>query len=275
MRLALTVALVMVAFAANSILNRLALESTGIGPASFAAIRLLAGALLLGGLVALRHPISSLRPSSTALKGAAMLGLYVLGFSFAYVSLASGTGALILFGGVQITMFLGAALTRETLPALRILGALVAFGGLVWLMAPGTEQPDPIGAVLMIAAAIGWGIFSLMGRTAGAPFQVMAASFLWCVPLGIAMWLLRPDGVDSAGAGLAILSGAVTSGLGYALWYQVLPKMPATRAAVAQLTVPIIAALGGLLFLAEPLTLRFVFASLLVLGGVGIALRTK
>lgn len=273
MKLGLTVALVMVAFAANSILNRAALDGTATGPASFAALRLTSGALLLSVLVALSGQTAALRPTRAVWAGVLALGVYMLGFSFAYVSLAAGTGALILFGGVQITMFAGAVLAREDLPLLRIIGALVAFGGLVWLMTPGAAQPEPLGALLMVAAAIGWGLFSLIGRRSGAPLPTMAASFLWCAPLGILVWALVPDGIDAPGAALAVISGALTSGLGYALWYRVLPQMQASRAAVAQLTVPVIAALGGAALLAEPLTLRFAVATALVLGGVLLALR--
>jgi drug/metabolite transporter (DMT)-like permease len=269
------VALVMVAFAANSVLNRAALDGTATGPASFAALRLAAGALTLAVLVVAGSGWRRLAPGAAALPGILTLGLYMLGFSFAYVTLPSGTGALILFGGVQLTMFAGAALVREALPPLRLAGAALAFGGLVWLMAPGAARPDPGGAALMTAAAVGWGLFSLIGRRGGAPLETMAVSFLWCTPLALAVWALRPDGIDAPGAALAVISGAVTSGLGYALWYRVLPLLAASRAAVAQLTVPVIAALGGALLLAEPLTARFALASALVLGGVLISLQAR
>lgn len=275
MRLAALMALVMVAFAANSVLNRAALDGTETGPAAFAALRLASGAAVLGLLVALSSGVARLVPDRAALLGIAALALYMLGFSFAYVTLPSGTGALILFGGVQLTMFAGAALAREALPPVRLAGAAVAFGGLVWLMAPGASRPDPAGAALMAAAAVGWGLFSLIGRRGGAPMETMAVSFLWCTPLGLAAWALALDGIDAPGVALAVASGAVTSGLGYALWYRVLPELAASRAAVAQLTVPVIAALGGALFLAEPLTARFALASLLVLGGVLISLRAR
>ncbi|MGX9357043.1 DMT family transporter [Roseobacteraceae bacterium S113] len=275
MRLIALTAVVMVAFASNSILNRAALDQTATDPASFGALRLASGAIFLCALVLLRGQMSALKPTAAVWPGVATLALYMLGFSFAYTSLASGTGALILFGGVQITMFIGAAIAREPLPPLRILGALVAFGGLAWLMAPGVDQPDPVGAALMTLAAVGWGLFSLIGRSAPAPLPNMAASFLWCTPLGLIPLALVPLEMDAAGAILAVICGAITSGLGYALWYHVLPQMPASRAAVAQLTVPLIAAAGGALFLTEPLTLRFVLASALVLGGVLVSLRAK
>mgnify|MGYP000026416695 FL=1 len=274
LRLVGLTALVMVAFAANSVLNRMALEG-GAGASSFALIRLISGAALLGLLVSLRGEARALRPTRAVWPGVATLTLYILGFSFAYRTLPAGIGALILFGGVQITMFSGAVLAREPLPPLRILGATIAFAGLAWLMGPGAERPDPLGAALMLAAALGWGLFSLIGRKRGAPLQTMSASFLWSVPLGALAFAFWPDATDLRGVILAVIAGAVTSGLGYALWYTVLPQLRAATAAVVQLTVPIIAMAGGMLFLAEPLTLRFVLSALLVLGGVALSLRAR
>lgn len=275
MRLIALVALVMVAFAANSVLNRLALEPGTTGPASFALIRIASGAALLALLVTLQGQAAALKPRLSLLPGVLTLTLYILGFSFAYQSLPAGTGALILFGGVQITMFLGAIVAREPLPPLRLIGAGIAFAGLVWLMAPGAERPDLLGCALMTAAALGWGLFSLLGRRAGAPLPVMSASFLWSVPLGLLAFAIWPDGTDPRGVGLAVISGAVTSGLGYALWYAALPQLRAATAAVVQLTVPILAMAGGMIFLAEPLTLRFALSALLVLGGIAVSLRAK
>lgn len=268
-------ALVMLAFAANSVLNRMALDSATTGPAAFALIRLASGAALLCLLVGARGDLAALRPRRALLPGVLTLTLYILGFSFAYVTLPAGVGALILFGGVQITMFLGAVFAREPLSPLRSFGALIAFGGLVWLMAPGAERPDPWGFAMMCAAGLGWGLFSLIGRRAGAPLATTSASFLWALPLGLGTFLIWPDAIDLRGALLAILAGAVTSGLGYALWYSVLPQLRTTTAAVVQLTVPIIAMAGGMVFLAEPLTLRFVLAAGLVLGGVAVSLRSR
>ncbi len=269
MRLFLLTALTMLAFAANSVLNRMALEGGETGPASFAAIRLTAGAAMLALLAARR---SGGLVSRTGYAGPLALAVYVLGFSFAYVSLEAGVGALILFGGVQVTMFAGALITREAVPAQHWLGASVSFAGLAYLMWPGAgAAPDPGGAALMAAAALGWGVYSLIGRGARDPLGATAANFLWAMVPGLAIWLMRPDGADATGAMLAILSGAVTSGLGYALWYHVLPGLGAARAAVAQLTVPVIAILGGMAVLGEALSLRVVLASLLVLGGVALA----
>jgi drug/metabolite transporter (DMT)-like permease len=269
MRLFLLTALTMLAFAANSILNRMALQDGATGPAAFAAIRLVAGALALWALVAWRG--GGWRPLWQA-GGAASLALYVLGFSFAYVSLPAGVGALILFGGVQITMFAGALILQEPVPARRWAGAALAFGGLVWLLWPiGGAAPDPAGAALMAAAALGWGIYSLLGRGATNPLRATAGNFVFAAPLGLLTLALLPDTATARGAALAVISGALTSGCGYALWYAVLPRLGAARAAVAQLTVPVIAAAGGLLLLAEGVSLRFALSALLVLGGVLLA----
>lgn len=273
MRLFLLTALTMLAFAANSILNRMALEDGATGPAAFAAIRLVSGALCLWLLVAWRRSGrgGGLRPFWHP-GGAASLALYVLGFSFAYVTLPAGVGALILFGGVQITMFAGALLLREPVPARRWAGAALAFGGLAWLLWPaGGAAPDPLGAALMAAAALGWGIYSLLGRGATDPLGATAGNFVFAAPLGLILLAILPDSATAQGVLLAILSGAVTSGCGYALWYAVLPRLGAARAAVAQLCVPVIAAAGGLLLLGEGISLRFALAALLVLGGVLLA----
>ncbi|MGR3506180.1 MAG: DMT family transporter [Paracoccaceae bacterium] len=269
MRLFLLTALTMLAFAANSILNRMALEDGTTGPAAFAAIRLVAGAFCLWALVVLRGggPRPIWQPW-----GAASLALYVLGFSFAYVTLPAGVGALILFGGVQITMFAGALILREVVPPRRWAGAALAFGGLVWLLWPaGGVAPDPLGAILMAAAAFGWGVYSLLGRGATDPLRATAGNFVFAAPLGLGLLAVLPDGVTLSGAGLAVISGAVTSGCGYALWYAVLPQLGSSRAAVAQLCVPVIAALAGLMLLGEVISLRFIMASALVLGGVLLA----
>ncbi len=275
MRLILLTVLTMFAFAANSVLNRMALIGDDTGPAAFALIRLASGALFLLFLVNLRGRPAKWRAPNQFWR-AATLALYVLGFSFAYLSLNAGIGALILFGGVQITMFIGALRAGETVPKIRWIGAGVAFAGLALLLWPvGAFAPDPAGVALMIAAAIGWGAYSLLGRGAGDPLGATAVNFTLALPVGLAMFLVFPDSITPTGAVLAVISGAVMSGAGYALWYTVLPRMPATTAAVAQLTVPVIAVAGGLVFLGEPLTLRFILATILVLGGVIISLRHK
>lgn len=274
MRLFLLVALTMIAFAANSVLTRLALSGGGIGPAEFALVRLASGALALVALVRLRQaPLGLCAPGRAT--GVLSLAVYMMGFSFAYLSLPAGLGALILFGAVQITMFAGAVLAREPVPAQRWLGAAVAFAGLVWLLWPeGAGAPPFVGSALMAAAGAGWGVYSLNGRGTRDPQAATAANFLLATPIALILLPMAPGPVHAGAEGLAlaVTSGVVTSGLGYTLWYAVLPRIPASAAAVAQLTVPLIAMAGGALFLAERLTPRFAVSAALVLGGVGLSL---
>ncbi|MEO0486978.1 MAG: DMT family transporter [Pseudomonadota bacterium] len=272
---------VLVAFAGNSVLNRLALVGDdATGALEFAVIRVLAGALTLALLVRVRdrHIDRPRRaPTGAELTAAGALALYLLGFSLAYLSLPAGLGALILFGGVQVTMFVGAVLGGERVPAARWLGAGLAFLGLTYLLWPsGSGAPDVFGALLMLSAALGWGAYSLLGRGSQDPLGDTARNFMIAtVPVGAAMLVAGALGqgaeVPLRGWLLGIASGALTSGLGYALWFRVLPQLLPSVAAVAQLTVPLIAMAGGMVFLAEPLTLRFAVASAIVLGGVALA----
>ncbi len=279
MRLILLTAVTMIAFAGNSLLNRMAVGAGEIGPVAFAQIRLVAGAAMLLALVAVRAGTrgGALWPGRRGrLVGAAALLTYLFGFSLAYGALDAGAGALILFGMVQITMFAGAVLAREPVPGLRWLGAGVAFGGLVLLLAPGGAVGSVWHAGAMAIAGVGWGIYSLSGRGQGDALGATAWNFALAVPAGLLAGAVLPGGggvVTAAGAMLAVVSGAVTSGLGYALWYTILPSLGAGRAGVAQLTVPVLAALGGALWLGEPVGLRLVLAGGLVLGGVALALR--
>jgi drug/metabolite transporter (DMT)-like permease len=275
MKLAALTMIVLVAFAANSVLNRLALLEGGLGPAAFAAIRLAAGAVVLAALVRLGNGRVPLLGKGRAV-GAAALALYMLGFSFAYLTLDAGLGALILFGGVQVTMFAGAVLAREAIPPRRWAGAGVAFAGLAWLLWPeGAGAPDPLGAALMAAAALGWGVYSLAGRGVADPLAATAANFAAALPAALLTLALAADfgGATATGIVAALVSGALTSGLGYALWYAVLPRLGATRAAVAQLTVPLIAVAGGVAVLGETPTPRMLLAGAVVLGGVVLSLR--
>lgn len=268
MRLLGLAALTMVAFASNSILNRAALTDGTTGPAAFAAVRMISGALCLAGLAAWRGGLPRLiRPGRWIGTGALLV--YMLGFSFAYVALDAGTGALILFGGVQITMFAGALIGGERPVAARWIGAAIAFAGLVWLLWPeAATAPDTLAAGLMVLAAFGWGVYSLAGRGAADPLRETAANFILAAPFTLALWMVLPDGMTAEGFLLAVVSGAVTSGVGYAMWYTLLPRIDASTAALTQLTVPVIAVLGGAVLLAEPPTLRLILASAVVLGGV-------
>ena len=267
MRLFLMTCLAMLAFAANSVLNRMAVGAGRIDPVVFAVVRLAAGAGMLALLLVLRR--RRFWPGWRGrLPGVAGLLVYLFGFSGAYLALDAGTGALILFGVVQITMFAGAYLAREVVPLHRVAGAGLALAGLVVLLAP---SGGALGAeVLMAGAGVGWGIYSLAGRGQADALAATAWNFLLALPVGLAVLVLWPGQWSGAGVALALVSGAVTSGLGYALWYTVVPQLGAGRAAVAQLSVPLIASAGGLLLLGETPGAGFWLACALVLGGVGL-----
>jgi len=273
MRLTLLTLLVMVAFAANSVLNRAALIGGGNDALSFAALRVLAGAVVLGAIATALRRGDWLRRLRGP--GAVMLAIYVIGFSLAYGRLDAGAGALILFGGVQVTMFAGAILSGEAVPARRWAGSALALAGLALMFWPGgSGGVSLVHGLAMAAAAVGWGIYSLLGRGVSDPVSATAAAFLGAVPLALVAMALGPAplSLDAGGVALAVVSGAVTSGLGYALWYAVVPQLGATRAALWQLSVPVIAVLGGALILSEPVGLRLVVASGLVVGGIALGL---
>ncbi|MEM6323495.1 MAG: DMT family transporter [Pseudomonadota bacterium] len=273
-RLILLTTLVMSAFAANSVLNRMALLGGEIGAMEFALWRVASGALALAALTAYRHGALHVTGPGR-ITGVGSLALYLVGFSIAYRGLDAGVGALILFGFVQITMFAGAVLLREPIPIRRIAGAAVALAGLAWLFWPGGGSPISLWhGAFMAAAAVGWGVYSLEGRKARDPLGATAANFIFATPVVFVVFLLVPSDTPSSLRGiiLALISGTVTSALGYALWYSVLPALGATRAAVAQLSVPIIAIAGGGVLLAEPVTRQLILAAAIVLGGVLLSL---
>ena len=266
--------LAMIAFAGNSLLCRLALKHTAIDPASFTAIRLVSGALMLWLLVWIKHTAPAGRgnwPSAFA------LFVYAAGFSFAYVSLPAASGALLLFGVVQATMISYGIWKGERLHGLQTLGVFLAIGGLVGLLLPGLSAPPLLGALLMIGAGVAWGVYSLRGKGAGDPTRVTAGNFMRAVPITVILSLLMQDfaSVDVAGFYYAIASGALASGLGYAIWYTVLPALKNTSAASVQLSVPVIAAVGGIVFLGEPMTLRLILASIAILGGIALVIVQK
>jgi drug/metabolite transporter (DMT)-like permease len=266
----------LIAFAANSILCRLAFERSNIDAASFTSIRLLSGALMLWLIVALRRPMHGIGGSWPS---AAALFAYAAAFSFAYVSLPTGVGALLLFGAVQATMILAGLRAGERLNGRQITGLALALGGLGYLMLPGLSAPPLGGSLLMMAAGIAWGVYSLRGRGTADPLGATAGNFLRATPLGIGLsaLMLPWAQVDAEGAGYAVLSGALASGAGYAVWYAALRGLAATSAATVQLSVPVIAAAGGTLLLDEPVTLRLVLASVAILGGIALVVlaRTK
>lgn len=270
MRLMLWTAAVMLAFAGNSVLNRLAIRGEGMDPLAFAALRLTAGALVL--LVLAKGQTGALL-TGRRLVGTAGLLTYMLSFSLAYRQLDAGTGALILFGVVQLAMF-AAALRAERVPRTRMLGAVIAFAGLVWLVWPGAgARVDAAAGGAMALAGIGWAVFSLIGRRETAPLTATAASFALAAPPAAALAIGVAVGpISATGLLLAVLSGAVTSGLGYALWYRVLPQLGTSRAAVAQLTVPPLALGLGVVFLAERPGLVALAATALIVFGVGLSL---
>ena len=276
MRLFLLTSLTMFGFAANSLLNRAALAGGHIGAGEFGTIRLAAGAAALAALcVALRGGLRLFGPGR--ITGVAMLLIYIYGFSAAYDGLDAGLGALILFGTVQVTMFAAGVIGGEAMPPRRWVGAALALGGLAWLLWPGAQASvSPLHGALMATAGAGWGLYSLAGRKERDALGATAANFILALPLGAVLGLALPApglpvAISATGVGLAVLSGAVTSGMVYALWYAVLPGLDRSVAAVAQLTVPVIAIAGGVLLLGETLGPGLVLAAAVVLGGVALS----
>lgn len=274
MRLALLTLLAMVAFAGNSLLCRLALKSTGIDAASFTSIRIVAGALALWLIVRMRGVAPGAAGSWLS---AFWLFAYAAGFSFAYITLPAATGALLLFGAVQATMIGYGLWKGERLRGVQVAGLLLAFAGLAGLLLPGVSAPPVLGAALMLFAGISWGIYSLRGRAAGDPTRVTAGNFLRAVPFAalVSVAMFSNASVDVPGFLYAIASGALASGVGYAIWYTALRGLKATSAATVQLSVPVIAALGGIAFLGEPITLRLLASSAAILGGVALVIVTR
>ncbi len=273
-RTGLLTATAMIAFAANSLLCRMALGRELIDAASFASIRITAGAVTLVLILVIRGNKTKIVPDWP---GVAALFCYMVCFAFAYLSLTAGTGALLLFGAVQMTMFVYAIRGGERFTRVAWAGLCAAFAGLIYLVAPGVSAPDPTGAMLMVTAGIAWGAYSLIGRSASRPLLATTANFLYSVPPAIAVSLLFISSADVswAGALLAIASGALASGLGYAIWYAALPGLTAGGAATVQLSVPVIAAIGGVLLLSEQITLRLVVASGLTIGGIWLVLNSR
>ena len=289
-------ALAMIAFASNSLLCRAALKQTAIDPATFTFVRILSGAvmlwLILQGrrkLIVDRTPaplVDSSAGSSLVTRhsspggswaSAAALFIYAAGFSFAYVSLSAGTGALLLFGAVQATMILWGFRQGERLDITQIIGIAVALAGLIVLVFPGISAPPLLGSIFMLAAGIAWGAYSLRGKTASGAAAATTGNFLRAVPFALIVSLIMLPNMrfDSLGLTYAVISGAVTSGLGYVIWYAALPGLKATSAATVQLSVPILAATGGILLLGESISLRYVIASIAVLGGIALVIIEK
>ncbi len=259
----------MLAFAGNSLLCRIALMRSGIDPSSFTAIRLISGAIMLWLVVRMRRG-SGIRGGNWL----SALALFVYGacFSYAYVSLPAATGALLLFGAVQATMIGYGIRAGERFRKLQVLGLILACAGLIGLLLPGISAPPVSGSLLMLSAGAAWGVYSLRGKTAGDPTQVTAGNFLRAVPFALALGVATLHGIDldATGIGYAIASGALASGLGYIVWYTILPSLKATIAATVQLSVPVLAAMGGVVFLGEPISLRLALTSIAILGGIAL-----
>jgi drug/metabolite transporter (DMT)-like permease len=274
MRLWVLTIAAMVAFAANSVLCRLALKSTRIDPASFTSIRLMSGALALMLIMLARK--SALQGKGSWFSAAALFA-YAAAFSFAYIRLSAGAGALLLFTAVQSTMLLYALWRGERLGALQWFGFVLSLSGLVALLLPGITAPPMTSAALMLSAGIAWGIYSIRGRGCADPTGETATNFSRALPLSLALSAACYGRVtiDTPGALYAVVSGALASGVGYAIWYSALRGLSGTRAAVVQLSVPAIAALSGVVFLGESLTARLVLASAAILGGIGLVVATR
>lgn len=268
-RIVALTAAAMIAFAANSLLCRLALARTAIDPASFTSLRIASGALVLCLLV---------RSKGEAMAGAGSwysalaLFAYAAGFSLAYVELSAATGTLLLFGAVQTTMIAYGIWKGERLQRLQVAGLMLAVGGLVGLLLPGLSAPPWTASIWMLAAGVAWGVYSLRARGTANPTRTNAGNFLRALPFaaGLSIIMLPRARVDGAGIAYALASGALASGLGYAIWYAALGGLKSTTAATVQLSVPVVAAVGGVVFLGEAVSLRLVMASAAVLGGIAL-----
>lgn len=276
MRIALLTLVAMIAFAGNSLLCRVALRETGIDAATFTSVRIVSGALVLWLIVRARDRGREGTGSGSWTSAAALFG-YAACFSFAYVSLSAGTGALLLFGAVQATMIGYGLWMGERLRPWQAVGLVLALSGLVGLVLPGVTAPPLVGSGLMLLAGVAWGVYSLRGRRAGEPIRTTAENFMRAVPMAVALGLamLPWVSVDRMGVIYAVVSGALASGVGYAVWYTALRGLRATQAATVQLSAPVIAAAGGIVLLGERFEMRLVFASIAILGGIAIVLRGK
>jgi len=288
--------LAMIAFASNSLLCRAALKEGSIDPATFTFLRIFSGAVALWLIMTVRKRMIAERTSSPLVEtgsssslvarhvlfrygnwiSAAALFVYAAGFSFAYVSLSAGTGALLLFATVQATMILWGLHKGERLSMIQIVGFILAVIGFVVLVFPGLSAPSLAGSILMLGAGVAWGVYSLRGKGERNAASVTAGNFVRAVPFATALIVIFAPWThaDLTGIAYAIISGAVTSGLGYVVWYKALPGLKAASAATVQLSVPVLAATGGILLLGEPITLRYLLASVAVLGGIALVVAT-
>ncbi len=273
-RTILLTALAMIAFAGNSLLTRIALKDTPIDAVSFMTIRLISGALMLWLVVRLRQGEQA---GSGNWASAAALFVYAAGFSLAYLSLTAATGALMLFSAVQITMIGYGIWSGERLGRWQVVGLVLAFSGLTGLLLPGLSSPPLFSSILMLGAGVAWGVYSLRGRGAGDPTKVTAGNFMRAALIAVIMSALffNDRSLNNIGVWYAIASGALASGIGYAIWYTALPGLKATHAATVQLSVPVIAAFGGTILLAETISSRLAIASVAILGGIALVILEK
>jgi len=264
----------MIAFASNSLLCRAALKQTSIDAATFTFVRIFSGAAALWLIIKIRR--TAWKDAGNWFSAAALF-VYAAAFSFAYISLSAGTGALLLFGAVQATMILWGFRKGERLRAIQLIGLVVAVSGLVVLLLPGLSAPSLSSSILMLGAGVAWGIYSLRGKGEKNPASATAGNFLRAVPLAVAVSIIMLPWarLDRTGIDYAVISGAITSGLGYVIWYSALPGLKAAGAATVQLSVPVLASTGGILLLGEPITFRYFVASIAVLGGIALVLIEK
>jgi drug/metabolite transporter (DMT)-like permease len=272
--LAFLVVLAMTAFAANSLLCRMALRNGAIDPGSFTAIRIASGAAVLWLIARLRDRTMT---SAGSWWSAAALFAYAAAFSFAYVELPAAVGALILFCAVQVTMIGYGLWKGERIGRIQAAGLALAIAGLVTLLSPGLSAPSPGSAALMLAAGIAWGIYSLRGKGSGDPTIATAGNFLRAVPLAVILSLATLASASASAAGVlyAVASGGLASGVGYAIWYAALPGLTATKAATIQLSVPVVAAVGGVVLLGEAITPTLVVSSAAILGGIALVVAAR
>ena len=271
-------ALTMIAFAGNSLFCRMALKTTMIDAASFTLIRFISGGFVLWLVMRIKQGKPQTRGQTRGdWLSAVILFIYAAGFSFAYIKLSAGVGALLLFGAVQATMILYGMWNGERFGRWQLTGLVLALAGLTGLLLPGLSAPPLMGSLLMLGAGVAWGAYSLLGKGATDPTAVTAGNFLRAIPVSavLSIVMIRQLSLDGLGIVYAVLSGALTSGIGYAVWYSVLPFLKATQAATVQLSVPVLAALAGILFLDEQLSLRLVLASVAILGGIVLVIKQR
>lgn len=273
-RLSLLTLLALLAFAGNSILCRMALEGSTIDPATFTSVRLISGAITLWFIILLKQ--GNVRQYGSWLSAIALF-VYAAAFSFSYIALSAAMGALILFGAVQATMISYGLFHGERFKSIQLIGFALACFGLIGLLLPGLSAPPLSGAAFMLLAGIAWGVYSLRGKNATDPLKETAGNFMKAAPIAVVLSLILIDqtSITNEGLWLAIVSGSVTSGVGYAIWYAVLPNLRASHAATLQLSVPVFTAVAGVLILQEQVTLRFVLASLAILGGIYLVVKTN